>query len=47
MRTMGEGGIEDVVIDDERERHLRIVFEENNGGVDGTKAILNAKKWYV
>ena len=24
-----------------------MVFEDNNGGVDGTKALLHAKKWYV
>ena len=31
----------------ERERHWRMVFEDNNGGVDGTKAFLHANKWYV
>ena len=24
-----------------------MVFEDNNGGVDGTKAFLHAKKWYI
>ena len=42
-----EEEIEDVVLDDERERHWRMVFEENNGGVDGKKALLHAKKWDV
>ena len=42
-----EEEIKDVVLDDERERHWRMVFEDNNGGVDGTKAILHAKKWDV
>ena len=32
-----EDEIEDVVLDDKRERHCRMVFEENNGGVDGAK----------
>ena len=39
--------IGDVVLDDERQRHWLIVFEENNVGVDGTKALLHAKKWDV
>ena len=36
-----------MVLGDERERHWRMVFEDNNGGVDGTKALLHAKKWDV
>ena len=36
---------EDVVLDDERYRHWCMVFEDKNGGVDGTKDILHAKKW--
>ena len=39
--------IEDVVIDDERERHWHMDFEENNGGLDGTKTLLHANKWDV
>ena len=42
-----EEEIKDVVLDDYRERHWRMVFEENNGGVDGTKALLHANRWYV
>ena len=37
-----EEDIEDVVINDEREHHWRMVFEDNNGGVDGTKALIHA-----
>ena len=39
-----EEEIDDGVINDERDRNWLIVFEENNGGVDGTKALLHAKK---
>ena len=42
-----EEEIEDVVPDNEIERHWHMVFEDNNGGVDGTKALLYAKKWDV
>ena len=41
-----EKNIEDVVLDDERERHGRMVFEGNNGGSDGAKDLIHAKKWY-
>ena len=44
---LDEEEIKDVVLDDERERHWHMVFEENNGGVDETKAILHATKWDV
>ena len=37
--------MDDVNIDDERERHWRNVFEENEGGVDDKKALLHAKRW--
>ena len=36
-----------VVLDDGRERHWRMVLEDNSGGVDGKKALLHANKWYV
>ena len=36
-----------MVLDDERERHWRIGFEEKTGRGDGTKALLHAKKWDV
>ena len=42
-----EEEIEDVVLDDERGRHWCMVFEGNNGRVDGTKSLLHAKKWGV
>jgi len=35
---------DDIKIDDERERHWRNVFEDNEGGVD-EKAKLHAKRW--
>ena len=35
---------EDVVLDDEKERHWRIGLEDNNVGLDGTKALLHDKK---
>ena len=35
---------DDIKIDDERERHWRNVFEDNEGGVD-EKAFLHAKRW--
>ena len=43
----GEEEIKDVVLDNERERHWHMVFEDNNGGVYWTKALLHAKKWDV
>ena len=36
-----------MLLDDDRERHWRMVFEDNNRGVDGTEALLYAKKWDV
>ena len=39
-----EEEIGDLVLDDERDRHYRMVFEYKNEGVDGTKALLHAKK---
>ena len=43
----GEEGIKDVVLDGDKEHHWRIIFEDNNGGMDGTKALLHDNKWYV
>ena len=37
--------MDDVNIDNERERHWRNVFEDNEGGVDDKKALLHAKMW--
>ena len=40
-----EEEIDEVNIDDERERHWRNVFEDNEGGVDDKKELLHAKRW--
>ena len=40
-----EEDMEDTNLDDEREPHWRMVFEENDGGVDDAKALLYAKRW--
>ena len=37
-----EDDIKYMFLDDERERHWRMVFEDNNGGVDGINALLHA-----
>ena len=42
-----EEDMDDVNLDDERERHCRMVFEDNDGGVDDAKALLHAKRWDV
>ena len=42
-----EEEVEDVVLNDDRELHWRMVFEDSNGGVNGTKALLHARKWDV
>ena len=39
-----EEEMNDVNIDDERERHWRNVFKDNEGGVDYKKALLHAKR---
>ena len=39
-----EEDMEDVKLDDERERHWRVVFKDNDGGVDDKKVILHAKR---
>ena len=36
-----------MVLDDERDPHWRMVFDDNNVGVDGTKSLLHAKKFDV
>ena len=35
----------DVNLDNEMERHRRMVFEDNNGGVDNAKALLHSNRW--
>ena len=42
-----EEDMDDINLDDEREHHCRMVFEENNGGVDDAKALLHAKRWDI
>ena len=38
---------DNVNLDDERERHWRMVSEDNDGGVDNAKALLHAKSWDI
>ena len=42
-----EEEVEDVRLDNERERHWRMFFEDNDGGVDDQKVILHNKMWDV
>ena len=42
-----EEEMDDLNIDDERERHWRMVFKDNEGGVDDKKALLHTKRWYL
>ena len=44
---LDEEGMDDVIINDEREHHWRMFFKDNYGGVDSKKAILHAKRWDV
>ena len=39
-----EEDMEDVRLDDERERHRKMVLEDNYGGVENEKALLHAKR---
>ena len=36
-----------VNLDGERERHWRMVFEDNGGGVENANELLHAKRWDV
>ena len=42
-----EEGMEDVNLDKKRECHWRMVFKDNDGGVDDVKVLLNANRGYV
>ena len=42
-----EEEVDDFNLEDERERHWRIVSEDNDGGVDNEKAFLHAKRWDI
>ena len=37
----------DINLDNERERHWRVVFEDNAGGMDDEKSLLHAKRWDI
>ena len=39
-----EEDMENISIDDDRERHWRMVFKDNDGGVDDAKALLHDKR---
>ena len=36
--------MEDLQLDDDRERHGRMVFKDNYGGVENNRALLHAKR---
>ena len=42
-----EEDMDDVNLDDGRERHWRMVFKDNDGGVDDAEALLHDKRWDV
>ena len=42
-----EEDMDDANLDDERERHWRMLFEDNEGGVEDSKAFIYAKSWDV
>ena len=42
-----EEDMDDVSSDYERERHWRMVLQDNEGGVDDKKVLLHAKMWDV
>ena len=42
-----EEEIKNVLLKNDRERHWRMFFEDNNVGVDGKKELLHTKKWDV
>ena len=42
-----EKDMEYVNLDNGRERQWRMVFEDNDGGVDYAKALLHAKRWDI
>ena len=39
-----EEEMEDINLDEEREHHCRMVFEDNDGGVDEAKSLKHAKR---
>ena len=42
-----EEDMNDIHLDDEREHHWRMVFEDNDGGDDDAKAFLHANRWDI
>ena len=42
-----EEDMEDINLDDNTERHWRMIFKDNDGGVDYTKTLLHAKRWDI
>ena len=42
-----EEEMDDLNLDDQRERHWGMVSTDNDGGVDNAKALLHAKRWYI
>ena len=42
-----EEEMEEVVLDNERGSHWRMVFEDNEGGIDYYKYFLHDNRWYV
>ena len=43
----GQEEVDDVNLDNERERHWSTVSEDNRGGLDDKKALLHTKRPYV
>ena len=44
---LDEEDIDDVNLKGESESHWRMVFEDNDGGLEDVKALLHAKRRYV
>ena len=42
-----EEDMDDVNLNDERERHWKMVFEDIDGGVEYTKALLHVNRWDI
>ena len=42
-----EEDMEYLKLDNDRERHWRMVFEDNDEGVDDKKELLHAKRWDI
>ena len=42
-----EEEMDNINLDDERERHWRMVFKDNYGGVDDAKELLHDKRWDI